>query len=293
MGLILEPLFDKLGYETKIEYDLSKKQQFIDVIAVKKKADAPIEYDLPEDYWKNFGELNDHNLISFKSYSESFNGFALLELFGHYISYLKECEADPNSVNLYAITNHFPKKLLDPFKEAGFVKEFEDSQSIILHIPGLKPVRFLLTRNTSNPVLQLFSGKREKIVSAYKELEQRTDLLNRISGYFQEIVQYYDDEVNEMYTKEDFFRDHPDHSQPYFRFPWEKEQYEKDLKNSRKAGEDKGIIKGKKEGVLEGQIKYLRGLYQDGLLSEEEYLKRTALLQEQLESLLSENQEDE
>ena len=281
MGLILEPLFDKLGYETKIEYDLSKKQQFIDVIAVKKKADAPIEYDLPEDYWKNFGELNDHNLISFKSYSESFNGFALLELFGHYISYLKECEADPSSVNLYAITNHFPKKLLDPFKEAGFVEELQDSQSIVLEIPELKPVRFLLTRNTSNPVLQLFSGKREKIVSAYKELEQRADLLNRISGYFKEIIEYYNDEVISMYTKEDFFRDHPDHSQPYFRFPWEKEQYEKDLKNSRKAG------------IIEGQIKSLRGLYQDGLLSEEEYLKRTALLQEQLESLLSENQEDE
>ena len=282
LGLILEPLFDKLGYETKIEYDLSKKQQFIDIIAVKKKQNQPIQHNLPDEYWKNFGELNLHNLISFKSYSESFGGFSLMELFGHYISYIKENDIDGNEVNLYVITNHFPQKLLKPFYRAGFIEENTEEESVDLAIPGLKPVRFLLTRETSNPVLLLFSGEKEQVGSAFAELKDRTDLLNQISRYFNEILAYYNEEVLTMYTKEDFLRDHPPESQSHFLFPWEEEYHQQEVKK----GKVEGKIEGLKEGKIKGALETIQGLYQDGVISKEEYQKRVEELKEQLNSLI-------
>jgi hypothetical protein len=88
-GLILESLFERLGYETKIEYDISRKQQFVDLVVVRKKELKYQAYNLPRSYWYGFEQLNEYNLISFKSYSESFNKYSLFELLGHYIAYLK------------------------------------------------------------------------------------------------------------------------------------------------------------------------------------------------------------
>lgn len=73
MGLVLEPLFKLLGYQTCVEYDLSKKQQFIDLIVIENRGEASLPPELPEEFWSCFGTLNQYNLVSFKSYSESFN----------------------------------------------------------------------------------------------------------------------------------------------------------------------------------------------------------------------------
>jgi hypothetical protein len=167
LGLILEPLFDRLGYETKIEYDLSRQQQFIDLIVVRKKGTPLQAQKLPKNYWQNFGQLNEHNLISFKSYSESFSGFSLAELLGHYVSYLKANRLKESQVNLYVIANHFPKKLLSPFKRAGFVNIVQPRQIVELELPEIKTIRFLLTRDTENPILSLFSDKEDKIITAF------------------------------------------------------------------------------------------------------------------------------
>ena len=88
-GLVLGTLFERLGYETKIEYDLSRKQQLVDLIVTRKKELATYTHDLPESYWHGFEQLNEHKLIFFESHNESFNKYSLLELFGHYIAYMK------------------------------------------------------------------------------------------------------------------------------------------------------------------------------------------------------------
>ncbi|MGK5092777.1 hypothetical protein WDW89_12280 [Deltaproteobacteria bacterium TL4] len=70
MGLILQPMFERFGYETEVEVDLSFKKQLIDLTVVRKTSSSP-QGTLPPEYLHPFEPLNDHNLISFKSHRES------------------------------------------------------------------------------------------------------------------------------------------------------------------------------------------------------------------------------
>ena len=295
LGLILEPLFDRLGYETKIEYDLSRQQQFIDLIVVRKKESEKQTEKLPKSYWENFGQLNEHNLISFKSYSESFNGFSLAELLGHYISYLKANELKGSQVNLYVITNHFPRKLLSPFNQAGFVNVVQPEEVIELELPGIKTISFLLIRNTENPILSLFSDRKDKVVEAFTKLKEESSLLAGISDYIFEIINRYAKEVLKMYTREDFLREHPRDKRPLFFFPWDKENHLMDLERARRESRLEGELKGRLEGELNGRIeaklkgelKLLNEMYKEGILSKEQFSKRAAPLQKKLEKFHS------
>lgn len=86
-GLALAPVLTRLGYATEVEVDVSFQRQLIDVTAVLRV--QIMQPTLPPQYWQVFDELNEHNLISFKSYSESFNAQALEEFFGHLTNYCK------------------------------------------------------------------------------------------------------------------------------------------------------------------------------------------------------------
>ena len=78
LAMILKPFFSQLGYELESEVDVSFKSQMIDIVVVKKKEIDVDPHILPLEYWEAFDELNEYNLISFKSYSESFNQYFTL-----------------------------------------------------------------------------------------------------------------------------------------------------------------------------------------------------------------------
>ena len=80
-GLALTPVMQQLGYATEVEVDISLKSQLIDIICVRRE--KIVQPTLPPIYWEVFGALNEHNLFSFKSYSESFSGQSLEEFYGH------------------------------------------------------------------------------------------------------------------------------------------------------------------------------------------------------------------
>ncbi|MEM7133933.1 MAG: hypothetical protein AAF702_46995 [Chloroflexota bacterium] len=105
-GLAVTPIMDDLGCSTEVEIDLSMKSQFVDIVSVRRE--KIVKPTLPSIYWEVFGRLNEHNLFSFKSYSESFNGAALEEFYGHLTNYCKVREVRREQVNLYVLTNHFP-----------------------------------------------------------------------------------------------------------------------------------------------------------------------------------------
>lgn len=65
-GLTLAVLLWRLGYSTEVEADLSFQRQIIDLICVCRE--KVIDPSLPSIYWQAFDDLNEHNLISFKSY---------------------------------------------------------------------------------------------------------------------------------------------------------------------------------------------------------------------------------
>src|SRR5258708_2371521 len=73
-----------IGVET--ELDLSLKQQFVDVVLIR-KGPGPIPRRLPD----GFEELAPHNLVTFKSHQETLDAWALCELVGHFVNYRKQC----------------------------------------------------------------------------------------------------------------------------------------------------------------------------------------------------------
>ncbi|MBF0259756.1 MAG: hypothetical protein HQK62_13140 [Desulfamplus sp.] len=87
-GLMVAPLFERLNCEVTVELDLSVKVQLLDMLVVTRQ--EPISFDgVNPDYYEGFENLNEHNLISFKSFNESFNMEALEEFYGHFTNYKK------------------------------------------------------------------------------------------------------------------------------------------------------------------------------------------------------------
>lgn len=216
-GLAMTPVMGDLGCSTEVEIDISMKSQLIDIVSVRRERVAKPA--LPPVYWEVFGELNEHNLFSFKSYSESFNAQSLEEFYGHLTNYCKVRNVKRKQVNLYVLTNHFPQKLLGPLQDIGLaVKVRNDVYDMA--ISTLKPVRFIICSRTDNPVLALFSGNISRIVSAYTKIQDEPKLFSDISIYWKQILRLINQEVKNMYTREDFLRDYPETEEEPVLFEW-------------------------------------------------------------------------
>jgi hypothetical protein len=237
-GLVVAPLFRLLGYETQLEVDVALQKQLLDIIVVRKGRTAISPPSLPPSYWEAFDDLNEHNLISFKSYSESFNAEALEELFGHLTNYRKVNDLSSEQIHLYAIVNHYPKALFTEFEGTEFLKVVKEKQIYDLELRPLKRVRFIITRETDNPLLALFSAEPRKVSESYTQLKEQTTLLANVSAYLNKLSEYYNQEMLNMYTREDFMRDYPPADYAPFVFPWEKEYHEQELKKAAEAAKE-------------------------------------------------------
>ena len=227
LALVMKPLFEMLGYETKAEVDLSQKKQLIDILVLKK--DKEIDWSLlPKEFWEAFDNLKDYNLITFKTYSESLNQGAIEELYGHFTNYLKIEDLNRDHVNLYAITQHYPIDLIKPFENTQYLKIIKKNEIIDLKHGALKTIRIIITQSTDNPVLALFSNDKDRVYKAYEQIKNETNLFDNISMYLAAISKYYGQEVINMYTQENFFRDYPDI--PKFVFPWDEKYHDEQLK---------------------------------------------------------------
>ena len=209
-GLMMTPLFERLGCETVVEMDLSAKIQRLDMVVVTKQAEKLAYDELPPDYYEGFESLNEHNLISFKSFREVFNMTALEELYGHLINYRKIRnigERDKGRVNLYAVTHHFPRDLFSLFRGTPFLRCISEGRIYDLEV--LTPVRFIITRKCGHPVLGLFSDDPEQITASRHRLEEDGWLVSRVSSYLHRLYDFYALEGIDMpYTQEMFIRDH-------------------------------------------------------------------------------------
>ena len=77
-GLSWMDFFQGTDVDVQMEIDLSLKQQFLDVVLIR-KGPGPISRRLPD----GFEDLAGHNLITFKSHHEALDEWALHELIGH------------------------------------------------------------------------------------------------------------------------------------------------------------------------------------------------------------------
>jgi len=237
-GLMISPVFERLGCETIVEMDLSAKTQRLDMVVVT-RAERPRYEELPPDYYEGFENLNEHNLISFKSFREVFNMTALEELYGHLTNYRKEKkigEKDRGRVNLYAVTHHFPRDLFAPFQKPPFLRCVTERRIYELNL--LTPVRFVITRESSHPVIGLFSDNPEQIMASRMRLEKDGWLTGQVSSYLKKLYDYYFKEGIDMaYTQEMFIKEH---------YP--------EWHDKIRAAEAFGIEKGIEKGALIGKI---------------------------------------
>lgn len=111
-GLSLVDFFRGLPVRVELEKDLSLKQQLLDVVLIRTDV-TPLPCHLPD----GFEQLAAHNLVSFKSYQEAMDGWALNELVGHYINYRKQVSPSMQQLlpeadfRLFAVCVRFPQAL--------------------------------------------------------------------------------------------------------------------------------------------------------------------------------------
>src|SRR5207249_2251683 len=104
--------FQGTDVDVQTEIDLSLKQQFLDVVLVRKGV-GPIPRPLPD----GFEDLAAHNLITFKSHHEALDEWALWELIGHFVNYRKQTSPSLDDLlpvgdfRLLAVCARFPQGL--------------------------------------------------------------------------------------------------------------------------------------------------------------------------------------
>ncbi len=186
-SLMFGTIFETLGFETIAEYDVSRKSQLVDVVVVRRQTLSKTK-DLPSTYYEGFEDLNDHNLLSFKSFHEVFNEEALEEFYGHYSNYKKVTGMTRDKINLYVVTYHYPEKLFTKFNDSNLLCCVKKNKIFDLKI--LKKVRFIITKGSIHPVLGLFSNDIKQIKDSMDELIQDKWLIYQVSAYVDKLYEH-------------------------------------------------------------------------------------------------------
>jgi hypothetical protein len=204
-GLLLTDFFTGSPFTVEIERDLSVQQQFLDVVIVRRRP-GRFAGRLPD----GLNDLAAHNLITFKSHQEALDGWALHELFGHYVSYRKLVSPAPNDLlpeadfHLYAVCARFPHNL------SGRVPWEELQPGVYRCRWGTTDLRVTVARQlpevAHNAPLHLFAADQERVrfgQGHYRPRSANTStLLNQL------LEKYAGEGLTMSYTMEDFLRDY-------------------------------------------------------------------------------------
>jgi hypothetical protein len=198
-GIFLTDYFINTPYCVELEKDLSIKQQLLDVVILKKES-GHYQGVLPD----GLDNLTTHNLLSYKSMRESFDNWAILELIGHYVNYLKQI-TEPllpeKEFNLYAVSTRFPSGLA---KQVQLTK----LKPGVYEIKGFCYIRLIvlsqIAKAEHNAIWHLFSSRLEKVKYGAKQYHPNLNLSSSVNLLYD----YYDTEGLMMaYTIEEFQKD--------------------------------------------------------------------------------------
>jgi hypothetical protein len=204
-GLLLTDYFSGSPFVVEVERDLSVQQQFLDVVILR-RGRGRFARRLPD----GLEELVAHNLITFKSYHEALDAWAVKELVGHYVAYRKLVSPSPSELlpeeqfRLYAVCARLPQKLPQqvPWQERqpGVYDCRWGTDTIRVVVAGELP------REPHNAPLHLFSASLELVdfgSSHYRRRSERTSLL------LGQLNERFRGELFAMaYTMADFERDY-------------------------------------------------------------------------------------
>ena len=203
-GLLLTDFFTGSPFTVEVERDLSEQQQFLDVVILRRGRGRFVGR-LPD----GLDGLAEHNLITFKSYREALDGWAMKELVGHYVAYRKLVSPTPSDliaedrIRLYAVCARFPQNLssLVPWhKEQAGVYNCQWGTDVVRVV-----VAGELPREAHNAPLHLFSASPELVgfgSAAYKRRSEKTSLL--LGELFENLT---GEDFTMAFTMEDFMRE--------------------------------------------------------------------------------------
>jgi hypothetical protein len=158
-GLSLVDFFRGTPVSVELEKDLSLKQQLLDVVLIHKAVGVTLPCRLPD----GFDDLAAHNLVTFKSYQETLDGWALNELVGHYVNYRKQVSPSMQDLlpesdfRLFAVSVRFPQALARQVAITPVQPGVHETR----HFTG--PIRLVvvheLPKEEHNSLLHLFSAR--------------------------------------------------------------------------------------------------------------------------------------
>jgi hypothetical protein len=204
-GLLLTDFFTGSPFVVELEKDLSLKQQFLDVVILRKRP-GRFAGRLPD----GLDNLAPHNLITVKSHQEALDDWALKELTGHYVNYRKQVSPPRQPLlpetefRLYAVCSRYPHNLASavPWEEQqpGVYRCRRGTDVIRVIVAGQMP------RAEHNAPLHLFSGSAEQLAYGATHYRQRSE---DTSTLLRQLVERYHGEGLVMpYTMENFRRDY-------------------------------------------------------------------------------------
>jgi hypothetical protein len=173
-GLSWMDFFRGMPVSVDMEKDLSHKRQLLDVLIVRKEA-GPLPCRLPD----GFDDLAAHNLISFKSYQETLDGWTLNELVGHYVNYRKRESPSMQDLlpetdfRLFAVSVRFPTGLA----QRGALTQLQAGVYEVRHFTGTLRLVVIhqLPQEEHNAMLHLFSAQAEALRYGTEHYRQRSE----------------------------------------------------------------------------------------------------------------------
>lgn len=203
-GLILIHFFKNSPFEVKLEEDLSLKQQFLDVLIIRKKR-KKFDQKSPD----GLELMSDYNLFSYKSMQEPLNCWSIKELIGHYVNFRKQISTNGTPMipeekfRLFAISTRFPLKLAEEVTlwtiSKGVYKLFWGNDELRLIVLSQVP------KESKNTIWKLFSGIPDHVDFAAKQLRGE---FPGISTVINDALEKYELEGLEMpYTLEDYHKE--------------------------------------------------------------------------------------
>jgi hypothetical protein len=203
-GLMLMDFFTGSPFKVEMEKDLSLKRQRLDVVILRKRKGQFTEQ-LPD----GLDNLIDHNLITFKSFQEALDDWALKELTGHYVNYRKQLAERGQPLlperlfRLYAVCSRFPHNLAQeiPWEtlRPGVYECRRGTDRIRVVVTGELP------QTENNALLLLFSASVSQWRFGTEHYRQHS--ADTSSFIFQLFQGYRKEGINMPYTIEDFRRD--------------------------------------------------------------------------------------
>jgi hypothetical protein len=203
-GMSWTDFFTGLPVIVEMEKDLSLKQQWLDVALIRKAA-VTLPIRLPD----GFEDLGTHNLISFKSYQEALDGWALNEFIGHYVNYRKQVSPSMQDLlpesdfRLFAVSVRYPQGLAQHVP----LERVKEGVYEVRHFSGIIRVVVVhqLPQEEHNAMLHLFSAKENLVTYGAQHYRPRSE---ETSTFLLQLLQRYRREGIPMpFTKEEFIRE--------------------------------------------------------------------------------------